>query len=50
MVKADRAKRVRKVTKLKAGDILRIKVFEKCRVPVKVPRGSEVGVEKGVDS
>lgn len=46
MVTEKRPKRVRKVTKLKPGDVLRVTVYEKCRVPVKVPKGSDVEVEK----
>ncbi len=45
VVKADQ-KRVRKVTKLKPGQVLRVRVTKKCRVAVKVPVGSEVEVER----
>jgi hypothetical protein len=46
MVTEKRPKRVRKVTKLKPGQVLRVRVTSKCRVAVKVPSGSEVAIER----
>lgn len=39
-------KRVRKVTKLKPGDVLRVKTPKKGRVVVRGPEGTEVVVER----
>jgi hypothetical protein len=45
MVKADPKKRVRKVTLLKAGQVLIVRAVKRCRISLRVPEGTEIAIE-----